>query len=108
MLLLFKMFDLRRITLFCLWYRLSKHKWLYVLNICGGHGPVGPSATSMPAGKGADTSELQARHCMTPEQWTWLLRSVSVTPATKLLLQEINQLIEIELLTSNFLKRFSS
>ena len=40
-----KMFDFRRITLFCLWYRLSKHKWLYVLNICGGTWPttVGPS-----------------------------------------------------------------
>jgi len=25
-------------------------------------------ATSMPAGKGADVSELQAQHCMTPEQ----------------------------------------
>jgi len=23
-----------------------------------------------PAGKGADTSELQSYHCMTPEQWT--------------------------------------
>jgi len=32
------------------------------------------------AGKGADTSELQSRHCMTPEQWTSLLCS-SVTPA---------------------------
>jgi len=31
-----KMFDFRRITLFCLWYRVSKHKWLYVLKICGG------------------------------------------------------------------------
>jgi len=62
----------------------------------------------MPAGKGADMSELQAQHCMTPEQWTWLFRSVSVVPANKLLLQEINQLIGIELLTSNFLERFSS
>ena len=24
------------------------------------------------AGKGADMSELQAHHCMTPDQWTWL------------------------------------
>jgi len=24
----------------------------------------------MPAGKGADMNELQAQHCMTPEQWT--------------------------------------
>ena len=32
-----------------------------------------------------DMSELQARHCMTPEQWTWLLCSVSVVPANKLI-----------------------
>jgi len=62
----------------------------------------------MPAGKGADMSELQAYHCKTPEQWTWLLRSVSVIPANKLSLQEINQLIGIELLTSNFIESFSS
>ena len=29
------------------------------------------------AGEVADTSELQAHHCMTPEQRTWLLCSVS-------------------------------
>jgi len=57
----------------------------------------------MRAVKGADMSELQAQHCLTPEQRTWLLRSVSAVPANKLLLQEINQLIGIELLTSNFL-----
>jgi len=62
----------------------------------------------MPAGKGADMSELQAQHCMTPEQWTWLLCRVSVVLENKLLLQEINQLIGIELLTSNFLENFSS
>jgi len=28
-----KMFDFRRIKLFCLWHRLSKHNWLYVLQI---------------------------------------------------------------------------
>jgi len=60
----------------------------------------------MPAGKGADMSELQAQHCMTPEQRTWLLGSVSVLPANKLLLQEINQLIGIELLTSQFSIKF--
>jgi len=70
--------------------------------------PWAPLATSMPAGKGVDMSELQAQHVMIPEQWTWLLRSVSVVPATKLLLQEINQLIGIELLTSNFLESCSS
>ena len=63
-----KIFDLRRITLFCLWYRLSKHKRRYVLKICGECAPLGPSATPMPAGKGADMSELQAQHCMIPEQ----------------------------------------
>jgi len=62
----------------------------------------------MPAGKGADMSELQAQHCMIPEQWTWVLCRVSVVPADELLLQEINQLIGIELLTSNFLESFSS
>jgi len=74
----------------------------------GAHGPKAPLAKPMPAGKGADMSELQAQHCMTLEPWTWLLCSVSVAPANKLLLQEINQLIEIELLASNFLQRFSS
>jgi len=63
---------------------------------------------SSPAGKGADMSELQAHHCMTPEQWTWLLRSVSVVPANKLPLQEMNELIGIELLTSSFLENLNS
>jgi len=62
----------------------------------------------MPAGKESDMSELQAQHCMTPEQRKWLLCRVSVVSANKLLLQEINQLIGIELLTSNFLESFSS
>ena len=66
--------------------------------------PRPPLATPMPADKGADVSELQAKHCMTPEQWTWLLCRVSVVLANKLLLQEINQLIGIELLTSYFLE----
>jgi len=35
-------------------------------------------------------SELQAQHCMTSEQGTWLLCSVSVIPANKLSLQELN------------------
>ena len=39
---------------------------------------------------------------------TWLLCSVSVLPANKLSLQELNQLIEIELLTSCFLEYFGS
>jgi len=55
-----------------------------------------------------DTSELQAHHCMTPEQWTWLLCSVSVIPANKLPVQELNQLIVIKLLISAFLEMFVS
>jgi len=61
-----------------------------------------------PVGKGANMSELQAHHCRTPEQWTWLLCSVSVIPANKPSLQELNQLIGIKLLTSNFLENFGS
>jgi len=60
------------------------------------------------AGKGAYMSELQAQYCMTPEQWTWFLCSVSVTPINKLSLQEINQLVGIELLMWNFLENFGS
>jgi len=65
-------------------------------------------ATHMPAGKAACMSELQAQHCMTPEQRTLLLCRVSVVLANKLLLQEINQLIGIELQTSIFIESFSS
>jgi len=57
------------------------------------------------ASKWADMSELQAHHCMTPEQWTW---SVKVIPANKLSLQELNQLIRITLMTSDFLEMFGS
>jgi len=39
------------------------------------------------AGKGADMSELQAHRCTTPELWTWLLCSVSVMPANKLIVR---------------------
>ena len=35
--------------------------------------PKDPLATPMPAGKGADMSELQAQYCMMPEQWTLAL-----------------------------------
>jgi len=59
-----------------------------------------------PTGKGADTSELQAHHCMTPEQRTWLLCSVSVIPVNTRSLQELNQLIGTELLTPNFPENF--
>jgi len=65
------------------------------------------SQVSQPASasKAADMSELQAHHCITPEQYTWLFCSASVIPANKPLLQELNQLIGIELLTSRFLGR---
>jgi len=36
------MFDFRRITLFCLEKRLSKHKVTIFSKILGGHGPFGP------------------------------------------------------------------
>jgi len=52
-------------------------------------------------------SELQADHVMTPEQWTWLLCSVSAILANKLSLQEFHQLIGIKLLTFAFLQIFS-
>jgi len=42
------------------------------------------------AGKWVEMSELQADHCITPEQWSWLLCSVSATPVNKVLLQELN------------------
>jgi len=45
------MLDFRQITLFCLEYRLSKHKvtTVYVLKMWGDHGPLGPTmATPMP------------------------------------------------------------
>ena len=58
------------------------------------------------AGKVADMSELQAHHCMTPEQWTWLLCCVNVIPANELSLQELHQLTGIKLLTFGFLKMY--
>jgi len=55
------------------------------------------------AEKGATMSELQAHDCMTSEQISWLVCSVSFIPANKASLQELHQLIEINLLTSDFL-----
>jgi len=60
------------------------------------------------ARKGVDLVNCKAHHCMIPEQWTWLLCSVSVTPVNELPLHELNQLIEIKLLTSTFLEIFAS
>jgi len=54
------------------------------------------------------TSELQAHHCMTPEQWTWLLCSASVIPENTVALQKFNQSIGIELLTSCFLENLGA
>jgi len=38
-----KMFDFRRMTLFCLEKRYQSTKWLYFLKICWGHGPSASS-----------------------------------------------------------------
>jgi len=57
---------------------------------------------SASAGKLGDMRELQAHHCMTPELCTCLLCNLNVIQANKLSFQELNQLIGIELLTSNF------
>jgi len=40
-------------------------------------------------------SEMQAHHCMTSEQRSYLLCNISILLANKLSLQELNQLIEI-------------
>jgi len=53
-------------------------------------------------------SELQDHLCMAPEQSIWLLCRVSVVPVNEQSMQEINQLVGIELLTSNFLESYSS
>jgi len=56
------------------------------------------------AGKGVDMSEIQALHCMTPEQWTWILCSVSDILASKLSFQELSKSIGIKLLPWIFLE----
>ena len=68
------------------------------------------SQVSQPAstGKGADMSELQAHHGMTPEKGNWPLCCVSVISANKLSLQELNQFIRNKLLTSGSLDMFYS
>ena len=45
------------------------------------------------AGKRADVSELQAHHCLTGGEWTWILCKLSVIPENKLSMQELNQLL---------------
>jgi len=62
---------------------------------------------SQPAssGKGADMSELQAQNCMTPQQRTRLLRSVSVISENNTVIARIKS---IKLLTSTFLEIFGS
>jgi len=44
------------------------------------------------AGEGVEMTELQTHHCITPEQWSWLLCSVRATPVNNVLpvLQELN------------------
>ena len=59
------------------------------------------------AGKWRDMSELQTRHCMTLQLWTWLLRRVSFIQAKKLSLQEPNQLTGIKIPTSGFTRNIS-
>jgi len=51
------------------------------------------------AGNVTDTSELQAQNCMTPQHWTWLLRSVSVISENKTVVARIKS---IKLLISAF------
>ena len=66
------------------------------------------SQVSQPASAGnvADAVNCkQAYHCMTPEQWTWLLRSVSVISAKKAVIARIKS---INLPTSGFLEIFRS
>jgi len=55
------------------------------------------------AGSGADMCELQAQNCMTLQQWTQLLRSVTVIPENKTAIARIKS---IKLLTSSFLEIF--
>ena len=61
------------------------------------------SQVSQPASadKGADMSELQAHHCITPAQWTWLLWR----PARSSLEQPKANKVKIFLPRSNFMKR---
>jgi len=42
------------------------------------------------AGEVVAMVELQTHHCISPEQWSWLLCSVSATPVNKVLLHELN------------------
>jgi len=53
-------------------------------------------------------SELQSHHCITPGQRTWLLCCVSIIPANKLLLQELNKIIGFKLLALGFLEILGS
>jgi len=43
--------------------------------------------------------QIQAHHCVTPEQRIWLVYSLSVILVNELSSQELNQLIGIKLLT---------
>jgi len=65
------------------------------------------SQVSQPATAGnvVDMSELQAQNCMTPQQWTLLLCSLSVISENKTVIARIKS---IRLLTSGFLEIFGS
>jgi len=86
---------------------IGKIIWLQHLKFCNFTlwmppclGCQGPSSRSPPLC--TPLSELQAHHCMTTKQLNWLLCSVSVIPPNKLSLRELNQLIRIKLLISDF------
>jgi len=62
------MFDFKRTTLNCLIPPLKAQMTICSKIFWGPWPPRAPLATPMPAGKGADMSELQVQHCMAPEQ----------------------------------------
>jgi len=57
------------------------------------------------AGNVTDMSELQAQNCMTPQQWTRLLRSLSAISENKTIIARIKS---IKLLTWGFLETVGS
>jgi len=65
------------------------------------------SQVSQPASAGnvEDKSELQAQNCMTPQQWTRLLRSACVISENKTVIARSKS---IKLLPSGFLGIFGS
>ena len=81
-------------------------KWTFVVMLLlrnESHFRTNRTQVSQPAsaGSGADMSELQTQNCMAPQQWTRILRSVSVIPENKTVIARIRS---IKLLTSGFLE----